>query len=110
MRVFLTRALTVLWSFSLLGELFRALDGITRRCLGEELQPRGRLRRVLAAHSVVDAVLIAARARARSSRSGRLLVEIEVPIGYARSNGLRFNVASGQVARSVFDAPWESFA
>ena len=108
MQVFLTRALTVRWSFSLLGELFRALDGITRRCLGEELQPRERLTGVLATHSAVDAVLIAARP-VRSFRSGRVLVEIEVPIGYARNSGLRFNAASGHVARSVFDAPWESF-
>jgi NitT/TauT family transport system ATP-binding protein len=93
MRASLARSLTLRPDVFLFDEPFGALDEITRERLNDELLQLFQLRGFAAlfiTHSVMEAVFLSGRVLVMSDRPGRILAEVEVPLGYPRTPGLRF--------------------
>jgi NitT/TauT family transport system ATP-binding protein len=104
MRVSLARWLALEPSVFLFDEPFGALDEITRDRLNDELlklfQKRG-FSALFVTHSVFEAVFVSSRVLVMSSRPGRIVADIEVPLGYPRSEELRFDPAVSEIAGQV---------
>jgi NitT/TauT family transport system ATP-binding protein len=87
-RAAIARALIIEPDILLMDEPFRALDAQTRLVLQEELRRlvEERPRMVLfVTHDIEEAILLGDRVLVMSGRPGRILTEIDVPLGRPRS-------------------------
>jgi NitT/TauT family transport system ATP-binding protein len=107
MRASLARALTLDPDLFLFDEPFGALDVLTRERLGEQLQElfaADRFGALLVTHSISEAVYLSSRVLVMSPRPGRLVAEVEVPIGYPRPPDVRFSGEFTAAAARVSEA------
>jgi NitT/TauT family transport system ATP-binding protein len=94
MRVSLARTLTVRPELLLFDEPFGAVDELTRIHLGDDLQGlflADRFAAVFVTHSVSEAVYLSSRVLVMSSRPGRVLDEVGVPLPYPRPPEVRYS-------------------
>jgi NitT/TauT family transport system ATP-binding protein len=104
MRASLARALTLAPDLFLFDEPFAAVDEITRTRLGDDLQRlfvADRFGAVFVTHSVMEAVYLSSRVLVMSSRPGRIVAEVEVPLPYPRSPQVRFSPELAALAARV---------
>jgi NitT/TauT family transport system ATP-binding protein len=104
MRVSLARSLVMRPKVFLFDEPFGALDEITRERLNAELLElfvREKFAGVFVTHSVVEATFLATRVAVMSSRPGRIVAEIPVPIAYPRPPELRFEPEFTKLAAEI---------
>jgi NitT/TauT family transport system ATP-binding protein len=92
MRLSLARALALEAKLFLMDEPFSALDEITREGLNDELlriwSSEG-FTALFVTHNVYEAVYLSTRVVVMSPRPGRVIADIDVPLGYPRSPDLR---------------------
>ncbi len=110
-RVALARALAHDPEVLLLDEPFGALDAMTRDRMGAELMRIARDRRktvVMVTHSIPEAVLMADRILALTSRPGKLRLELRVDLPRPRSEAMtytkKFGVMAGRVRAAIGEA------
>jgi NitT/TauT family transport system ATP-binding protein len=104
MRASLARTLALAPDLFLFDEPFSAVDELTRSRLGEDVQRlfvADRFGAVFVTHSVAEAVYLASRVVVMSSRPGRVLAEIEVPLPYPRDPTVRFSSGFTELAARV---------
>jgi NitT/TauT family transport system ATP-binding protein len=104
MRVSLARSLVMRPKVFLFDEPFGALDEITRERLNAELLDlfaREQFAGVFVTHSVIEATFLATRVIVMSSRPGRIVAEVPVPIAYPRTPELRFEPEFTQLAAEI---------
>ncbi|WP_245645257.1 ABC transporter ATP-binding protein [Pseudonocardia acaciae] len=107
MRVSLARALVMEPEVFLFDEPFGALDEITRLRMQEELQRvmgDGGFSSLFITHSVAEAVFLSHRVLVMSTRPGRIVAEVEVPIPFPRPATLRFEPEFGRLGARVSEA------
>ncbi len=103
-RVALARALAHDPEVLLLDEPFGALDAMTRDRMGAELMRIARDRRktvVMVTHSIPEAVLMADRILALTSRPGKLRLELAVDLPRPRKEAMTYTKKFGVMAGSV---------
>jgi NitT/TauT family transport system ATP-binding protein len=113
MRVSLARALVMDPEVFLFDEPFGALDEITRLRMQEELQrvmAGGEFSALFVTHSVAEAVFLSHRVLVMSSRPGRIVAEVEVPMAFPRPAELRFEPEFGRIGARVSEALAEAMA
>jgi NitT/TauT family transport system ATP-binding protein len=110
-RVALARALAHDPEVLLLYEPFGALDAMTRDRMGAELMRIARSRRktvVMVTHSIPEAVLMADRVLALTSRPGKLRLELTVDLPRPRKEAMtytkKFGVMAGRVRAAIGEA------
>lgn len=104
MRVSLARALTLAPDLFLFDEPFASVDEINRARLGDELQElfvADRFGALFVTHSVAEAVYLSDRVLVMSSRPGRILADVPVPLARPRAPQVRFSTEFAAVARQV---------
>jgi NitT/TauT family transport system ATP-binding protein len=103
-RVALARALAHDPEVLLLDEPFGALDAMTRDRMGAELMRIARTRRktiVMVTHSIPEAILMADRVLALTSRPGRLRLELPVDLPRPRKEAMTYTQSFGGMAERV---------
>ena len=104
MRCSLARSLVLSPNVFLFDEPFGALDEITRERLNSEvlsLFQQERFAGLFITHSVAEAVFLSTRVLVMSQRPGRIIDDVEVPVGYPRAHDLRYEAEFGEIAARV---------
>ena len=103
-RVGLCRALIHDPRLLLMDEPFGALDALTREAMNAELQRIWMERRktvLLITHSIAEAVWLADRVLVMGPRPGRIVGEVDVPLGRPRTLEMAESVEFGRLAGAV---------
>lgn len=106
MRAALVRALVTSPRLLLLDEPFAALDFLTRedlQVLLRGLHVREGLTTILVTHDVTEAAFLADRVLVLSPRPGRVVAEVDVPLGKDRGGPLRNTPGFTDAARTIRD-------
>ena len=104
MRVSLARALTTHPGLFLFDEPFGALDELSRQRLNDELLrlfAETRFSALFITHSVAEAVYLSNRVVVMGPRPGRIVGEVNIPLGYPRTRDFRFRPEFGQLSAQV---------
>jgi NitT/TauT family transport system ATP-binding protein len=113
MRASLARSLTLKPPVFLFDEPFGAIDEITRDHLNVELMRLFELERFAAlfiTHSISEAVFLSTRVHVMSARPGRIVASFDVPFGYPRPDGLRFEPEFAELTGALNQALREAHA
>ena len=103
-RVAMARALIQDPDLLLLGEPFGALDALTREKMAAELLRLWQDRRttvLLVTHSISESLLLSDRVLVFSSRPGRIVLDLPVPLARPREEGVRYTPEFGELARTL---------
>ena len=107
MRVSLARSLTLDPTVFLFDEPFAAVDAITRERLNNEvlrLFTSQGFAGLFITHNIFEAIYMSSRVLVMSVRPGRIIAEFEIPFGYPRDEGLRFDPEFAAIGAKVSDA------
>ena len=103
-RVAMARALIQDPDLLLLDEPFGALDALTREKMAAELLRLWQDRRttvLLVTHSISESLLLSDRVLVFSSRPGRIVLDLPVPLARPREEGVRYTPEFGELARTL---------
>lgn len=106
-RVALARAFLQNPDILLLDEPFGALDALTRERMGGELLDIWQKERktvVMVTHSIAEALLLSDRVVLLSSRPGRIVLDMRVPLKRPRKEGIRYTPQFGKLAHKLRSA------
>lgn len=107
MRTSIARAMVTEPRLILMDEPFAALDEITRMKLNDDLlalREKIRCTVIFVTHSVYESVFLSDRIVVMAARPGRVSTELEVPVGYPRSEEFRTTPDYGALCRRTSDA------
>jgi len=107
MRVSIARALVTSPKLLLLDEPFAALDEITRFKLNNDvlrLWEQDGLTIIFVTHSVFESVYMSSRVVVMGARPGRVIEQIDLPLGHGRTDEYRTSAEFGENARVVTHA------
>jgi NitT/TauT family transport system ATP-binding protein len=103
-RVALARSLIQQPGLLLLDEPFGALDALTREKMAAELLriwQEHRTTVLMVTHSISEALLLSDRVLVFSSRPGKVVLDLPVPLPRPRDDAVRFTPEFGELARTL---------